>query len=217
MEPRIEKTVQALEKNHMTVVYAPTKEEAKEEVRKLLFQGATITAGGSVSLKESGVWDLISSPDYRFYDRTKAGISEEERQETFRQAIGCDFFFCSSNAVTENGELINVDGAANRVSAICFGPKKVVMVVGVNKIVKDIEEGFLRIKKIAAPKNTVRLGLNTPCAKTGQCVSLLQSDCPSMTDGCRSEQRICRQYLVSAEQKQGGRIHIILCGESLGY
>ena len=217
MEARIEKIIKALEQNNITAQFVPTKEEAKEAVRKLLFKGAVITAGGSQSVKECGVWDLISSPDYRFYDRTKAGLSDREKEETFRQAVGCDFFFCSSNALTENGELVNVDGAGNRLSSICFGPKKVVMVVGVNKIVKDIDEGFLRIKKIAAPKNTVRLGLQTPCAKTGQCVSLLKSSCPGMTDGCQSEQRICRHYLVSAKQKQGGRIHVILCGESLGY
>ena len=217
METRIEKTIKALRQNGMAVDFYETKEEVVSAVKDLLFEGATITAGGSVSLKESGVWDLICSPAYRFYDRTKAGISEEERKEAFRQAIGCDFFFCSSNAVTENGELINVDGAANRVSSICFGPKNVIMVVGVNKIVKDVDEGFLRIKKIAAPKNTVRLGLDTPCAKTGQCVSLLKTDCPSMTDGCQSPQRICRQYLVSAKQKEGGRIHILFCAETLGY
>ncbi len=217
MEARIEKTLGALRENGMAADFYETKEEVVSAVKEILFEGATITAGGSVSLKESGVWDLICSPEYRFYDRAKPGISEEERQEAFRQAIGCDFFFCSSNAVTENGELINVDGAANRVSSICFGPKKVIMVVGVNKIVKDIDEGFLRIKKIAAPKNTVRLGLNTPCAKTGQCVSLMKSDAPCMTDGCQSPQRICRQYLVSAKQKTGGRIHILLCAETLGY
>ena len=88
-----------------------------------------------MSLNESGVWDIISDPEYKFFNRLKPGISEEERLEIFRAAIGCDFFFCSSNAVTENGELINVDGNANRVSSICFGPKKVVMVAGANKIV----------------------------------------------------------------------------------
>ena len=169
------------------------------------------------TLKESGVWDLINSNEYNFLDRSRKGITEAEQLEAFKAAIGCDFFFCSTNALTENGELVNVDGFCNRISSIAFGPKKVIMVVGVNKIVKDVNEGFLRIKQVASPKNCVRLGIDSPCAKLGHCVSLEKSDNPNMTDGCSFAHRICCSYLVNAHQRIKDRITVILCNESLGY
>lgn len=217
MNEQISKVMKSLENNNINVAYAETKEEVCKIVKNMLFEGAVITAGGSMSLKESGVWDIISSPEYDFRDRSRQGISEEERTEAYKAAIGCDFFFCSSNAVTENGELINVDGNANRISSIAFGPKKVVMVVGVNKLVKDIDEGLLRIKKIAAPKNAVRLNTGTPCQKLGHCIALEKSECPAMTDGCKSPRRMCIEYLISGFHKEKGRLNIILCGETLGY
>ena len=217
MDEKVSKVMKSLESNNIKAVYAETKTEVCEKVKDMLFKGAVITAGGSMSLKESGVWDIINSPEYDFRDRSKAGISDEERTEVYKAAVGCDFFFCSSNAVTENGELVNVDGNANRIASIAFGPKRVVMVVGVNKIVKDIDEGLLRVKKIAAPKNAVRLNTGTPCQKLGHCVSLLKSDCPAMTDGCKSPNRMCVEYLITGFQKTGDRITVILCGETLGY
>ena len=217
MNEKISKVMKSLENNNINVAYAETKEEVCKIVKNMLFKGAVITAGGSMSLKESGVWDIISSPEYDFRDRSRQGISEEERAEAYKAAIGCDFFFCSSNAVTENGELINVDGNANRISSIAFGPKKVVMVVGVNKLVKDIDEGLLRIKKIAAPKNAVRLNTGTPCQKLGHCIALEKSECSAMTDGCKSPRRMCIEYLISGFHKEKGRLNIILCGETLGY
>lgn len=217
MNEQISKVMASLETNNIKAYYAETKAEVCEIVRNMLFGGAVITAGGSVSLKESGVWDIINSPEYDFRDRSKQGITEEERTEAYKAAIGCDFFFCSSNAVTENGELVNVDGNANRVSSIAFGPKKVVMVVGVNKLVKDIDEGLLRVKKIAAPKNAVRLNTGTPCQKLGHCVALEKSECPAMTEGCKSPRRMCIEYLISGFQKEKDRVNVILCGETLGY
>lgn len=217
MDAQIEKVIKALESNNIKAYYAETRAEVCEIVKNMLFKGAVIVSGGSVSLNESGVWDIINSPEYDFRDRFKEGITDEERTEVFRAAIGCDFFFCSTNAVTENGELINVDGNANRIASIAFGPKKVVMIVGVNKIVKDIDEGFLRVKKIAAPKNAVRLNTGTPCQKLGHCVALEKSDCPEVADGCKNPKRMCADYLISGFQRQKDRINVILCGETLGY
>ena len=217
MDAQIEKVIKALESNNIKAYYAETRAEVCEIVKNMLFKGAVIVSGGSVSLNESGVWDIINSPEYDFRDRFKEGITDEERTEVFRAAIGCDFYFCSTNAVTENGELINVDGNANRIASIAFGPKKVVMIVGVNKIVKDIDEGFLRVKRIAAPKNAVRLNTGTPCQKLGHCVALEKSDCPAITDGCKNPNRMCVEYLVSGFQRQKDRINVILCGETLGY
>ena len=217
MNEIIKKTTENLERNNMKAYYAENKAEVCKIVEDMLFPGAVITAGGSVSLTESGVWDIINRPEYKFYNRLKPGITDEERLEIFRAAIGCDFFFCSSNAVTENGELINVDGFANRISSICFGPKKVVMIVGANKIVKDVDAGILRVKQIAAPKNTARLNVDAPCKKLGHCISLEKCDNPKITDGCCGSTRICCDYLVSAMQREKDRINVIICAENLGY
>ncbi len=217
MTPDIKKLCRNLEKNRMQPILAETREDAVKIVKDMLFDGCVITAGGSMSLKESGVLELISEPCYNFLDRSKPGLNAADRQECFKASIGADFFFCSSNAVTENGELLNVDGFANRISSIAFGPKKVVMIVGINKVVPDLKAAFLRIKKVAAPKNCVRLGLDNPCANLGHCVSLLKSRNPDFADGCSLNTRICCDYLVSSMQRQKDRITVILVNESLGY
>ena len=217
MNEKITSVIKALNKNNIEAFFCEKKEEIVPLVEKMLFDGCTITAGGSVSLRESGVWDLINLPQYNFLDRSKKGITEAEQLEAFKAAIGCDFFFCSTNALTENGELINVDGFCNRISSIAFGPKKVIMVVGVNKIVKDVNEGFLRIKREAAPKNCVRLGIDSPCSKLGHCFSLEKSDNLDITQGCEYSGRICCSYLINAYQRIKDRITVILCNESLGY
>lgn len=213
----MDKVIENLKKNNINVITCKTKEEIPAIVENMLFDGAKIAAGGSVSVKECGVWDVINKPNYKFFDRNKEGITEEERQNVFKEVIGCDFYFCSANALTENGELLNVDGFSNRISAIAFGPKKVIMVVGKNKIVKDLNEAFLRVKRVAAPKNCVRLGIDNPCAKLGHCVSLLNNDSPAFTDGCRNSRRICVNYLVSGPQRDKGRLNVILCEEDFGY
>ena len=217
MKERIERVITALRKNNMQGIYVPCINDITKTVKDLIFEGATVAAGGSVSVKESGVWDLISGGNYNFYDRNREGITPEEKEEVFRKVIGADYYFCSTNAITENGELLNVDGFANRIAAIAFGPKRVIMIVGANKIVKDLDEAFLRVKKIAAPKNCVRLGIESPCAKLGHCVSLLKTDTPAITDGCDYGRRICANYLVSGRQQVNGRITVILCGEDMGY
>ena len=213
----MEKVIENLKKNNINVITCTTKEEIPAIVEGMLFDGAKIAAGGSVSVKECGVWDIINKPNYQFFDRGRPGITPEEQQQVFKEVIGCDFYFCSANAVTENGELLNVDGLANRISSIAFGPKRVVMIVGVNKIVPNIKDAFLRVKKIAAPKNCVRLNKNTPCAKLGHCVSLLNNDNPDFADGCACDDRICCDYMISATQRQKNRIIVILVNEDLGY
>lgn len=216
MEERIKKVIQNLKKNNIEPVFAENSAQAVEIIRDMLFCGALITAGGSVSLQQSGVWELINDKRYNFRDRLRKGITEEEKLSVFKDSIGADFFFCSTNAITEQGELVNVDGFANRVSALAFGPKKVIIVAGINKIVADTNAAFLRIKKIAAPKNCVRLKMKTPCSQIGHCISLEKSDTPEITDGCNSPHRICRHYSVTAKQA-APRITVILVNEELGY
>lgn len=206
-----------LENNNIKPIYAENRAEALKIVKDMLFDGAVITAGGSVSVKECGVWELIKDKKYNFLDRSDPSLDDQQREDCYKASIGADFFFCSSNAVTEKGELVNVDGFSNRISSIAFGPKKVVMIVGINKLVKDTEEGLLRVKKTAAPKNCIRLGIDNPCVKLGHCVSLLNNDRPAMTDGCNKATRICRNYLISSKQSVKDRIILILVNEDLGY
>ncbi|MEG1404963.1 MAG: lactate utilization protein [Oscillospiraceae bacterium] len=210
---KIRRTLKALEQNNMTGFYAETAEKAAEIAMGLVSQGETISCGGSMSLAESGIFAKMQSGDYNFLDRSVAGLTAEEIGDIYRKAFFADAFFTSANAVTENGELYNVDGNANRVAAIAFGPKKVIVVVGANKIVRDLDEAQRRVKCLAAPCNALRLHPDTPCEKLGKC---LAAD-GKMTEGCRSPGRMCCQYLITAFQRQKGRINVIICPDELGY
>lgn len=211
---RVEETIKNLKKNNMAAYYCETKEEVVPLIKTLVEPGATVSNGGSVTLSETGVIDLLSSGDYNYIDRSKA--KPEEIRDVYLKALGADAYFCSSNAVTQNGELYNVDGNSNRVASIVFGPKKVIMVVGINKIVRNVPEAALRVKMFAAPKNTKRLDCNTYCKTFGQCVSTLSYD-SQMCDGCDSDERICCSYVVSAKQRIKNRINVIIVNEELGY
>ena len=217
MNETVKNTIDALKRNRMNAVYAEDKAAVVQTVREMLFPGCTISSGGSVSLEESGVKALITASEYNYLDRLRPGITKEEQLEVYKNVIGCDFYFCSANAVTENGELVNVDGNCNRIAALAFGPKKVIVIAGINKLVSDVSEGLLRVKQIAAPKNAVRLKIDTPCSRLGHCVSLETDSSPDFTAGCCSDNRICASYLITARQRLPGRITVILCGEPLGY
>lgn len=212
-----ERIAENLRRNNMAAVICETKEQAKDEVQKLLFDGANITSGGTMTLEHSGIGEMLRSGKYNFLDRNNPKLSNEEKDGIYKKCVGIDFYFCSANALTENGELINVDGFANRVASIAFGPKKVIAIVGKNKIVKDVNEGFLRVKTTAAPLNAKRLKLDTPCAKIGKCISLTRTDNPAITDGCDSKNRICCDYAIWAMQRVKDRITVILVNEDLGF
>lgn len=214
MNSIVEKTMKNLEKNNMAAYYVETKEEVVPLIKTLVPQGSSVSNGGSESLKQAGVMDLLESGCYDFIDRR--GLEGEAIRDCYVKAFGCDAYFCSSNAVTENGELYNVDGNSNRVACIVFGPRQVIMVVGVNKIVPDINAAIHRLKEKAAPPNTKRLSCKTPCAVTGHCISLDKEN-SLMCDGCESEQRICCNFVVSAKQRHKNRIKVILVNEDLGY
>ncbi|MDE6660135.1 MAG: lactate utilization protein [Eubacterium sp.] len=214
MNDIIKKTMQNLERNGIKPFFVETKEEVVPLVKSLVADGSSVSCGGSVTLNETGVFSLLESGCYDFIDRR--GLEGEELRDCYVKAFGCDAYFCSSNAVTENGELYNVDGNSNRVACIVFGPRQVIMVVGVNKIVPDINAAIQRLKECAAPPNTKRLNCKTPCAVTGHCISL-DTENPLMCDGCRSPQRICCNYVVTAQQRHKDRIKVILVNEELGY
>lgn len=209
----LNKTMQNLNKNGIETYYTDTKEGVVPKIKELIKSGDTVAVGGSMSLFECGVLELLRSGDYNFLDRYAEGVDTEQ---IFRSSYNADTYLCSSNAVTENGELYNVDGNSNRISSIAYGAKSVIMVVGINKIVQNLDEAIYRVKTIAAPKNCVRLNCDTYCNKTGKCKSLLLEN-PLMADGCSGDSRICCNYLVSAKQRHTGRIKIIFVGESVGY
>lgn len=213
MSAVLKKVMKNLRNNRFAVDYVTSKDEVLPLVKSLLPLGCTIATGGSRSLAETGVMDFIQSGDYTYIDRMAPGLSPEQRNEMAIKGNSADVYLCSSNAVTEDGELYNVDGNCNRIAAIAFGPKKVIMVVGINKIVPDLDAAIKRVKTVAAPLNTKRLNCDTYCLKNGVCMGL-DGD---MTDGCHSPARICCNYLVSGQQRVPDRIHIILVGESLGF
>ena len=211
---RMEKTKNALENNNMTAYTVKTKEEAADIVRSLLKKGDVIASGGSVTLNQCGITEIIKSPDYIYLDRNS--VAPDKTAEIFRKSFSADVYLCSSNAITENGELYNVDGNSNRVAAIAYGPKSVIIIAGYNKIVRNIEEASNRVKKTAAPANTVRLQCDTYCSKSGECAAFTKES-QDITSGCSSDERICCNFLISAKQRHKGRIKVILVAENLGF
>ncbi len=205
MDERIKRTMAALEKNNMKPYFAENQEQLHDIVRELVKEDKLITAGGSVTLEESGVKSLLMNEFKGIYLDRSEGKTPEEIEAILHKSFVSDSFFASSNAVTEEGELYNVDGKGNRVSAMIYGPKQVVLIVGTNKIVKNMDEAVERVEQVAAPKNTRRLHSGTPCEATGSCAH------------CRSKGRICCSYVRMGQQRVPGRIKVIIVNESLGY
>lgn len=204
---KVQQVIEALGKNNMPATYVPTGREAVKAVKALLQPGDVISCGGSVTLAESGIRTLMQSPEYIFLDRETMPPAE-----AYAKTFTSDVFLTGCNAITAQGELYNVDGNGNRVAALIYGPKRVIVVAGVNKLVRDLSEAAYRVKTLAAPANGVRLHTETPCAKTGRCVQWEGE----MTQGCNHSNRMCCQYVVTGYQRNN-RIQVILVGEELGY
>ncbi|MBR5405743.1 MAG: lactate utilization protein [Oscillospiraceae bacterium] len=208
---RLERTVRALQANRMDACWFKTKAEALQRVSELIPADATATCGGSMTLAECGIMDWLRAGHCKFLDRE--AVPREKIPSVYRAAFSSDVYLMSSNAVTETGELYNVDGNGNRVAALIYGPASVIVVAGANKLVPDIPAAIRRVKSLAAPVNAARLKQDTPCVKCGTCAGL-RGD---LAAGCRSEQRICCSYAVSGYQRVPGRIKVILVAETLGY
>ena len=211
----IEKTIEALRSNRMDVYRVSTAEEAKTLALSLIPEGSTCVSGGSVTLAETGIIDAIKNGNYNYIDRMIPGLTQDQKDDAMRAAFGADFYLSSANAITEDGELYNVDGNSNRVAALLWGAKNVIVVAGANKLVKNLDEAVLRVKTVAAPRNAARLSCNTPCAKLGHCISLERNG--GMTDGCKTPARICANFTVMAYQRHASRVKVILVDETLGY
>lgn len=202
---RMEKTAQALRKNNITAQCVESVEEVCDVLQEWLTLNDVVAVGGSMSLFEAGVIDFLRNGNYEFLDRYKQGLLRPQVEELYRKSFYADAYLCSANAITEKGEIYCLDGNGNRVAAIAYGPKNVIMVVGYNKIVSDMNEAHKRVKEIAAPANCKRLNLDTPCAISGRC-----SD-------CSSEGHICSIGIELSYQRIKNRIKVILVGEELGY
>ncbi len=204
---KMERTAEALRKNNIYCECVENCDEALDVISTLINEGDTVSVGGSMTLFEAGVIDMLRSGDYNFLDRYEEGLTQTEINDIFARAMTCDAYFTSSNAITEKGELYNVDGTGNRVAAMCWGPKSVIVVAGYNKVVKDIEAAKIRVAEIAAPANAVRLNMNSPCTEIGKCVN------------CNTDFRICATAVTIGHQmpKFKDRIKVILVGEELGY
>ncbi len=199
-----QKVISGLEKRNMTGYFAANKDEALRIALSLIPAGSSIGWGGSVSIQEIGLKDAVCNGSYTVYNRDITKTPEERRQVEMN-TFGCDYFLCSSNAVTEDGILVNIDGNSNRVASICYGPKHVIMIVGMNKIAKDLQAAIVRARTVAAPTNMQRFSNDTPCKKTGACAD------------CLSPDTICCQMLVTRFSRHKNRIHVILVNDHLGF
>lgn len=196
-----ETIIKGLKNRNMTGYYAENKEEALKLALSLIPEGAKVTHGGTVTVEEIGLEAELKSGKYDYMDR--AACPDKRKAELF--AYDCDVYLGSVNAISEDGVLVNIDGNANRVSAYAYGPKKLVLIVGMNKVAKDVDAAMKRARNEAAPINTQRFGLNTPCSKIGACMN------------CTSPDTICCQFLITRYSRHTGRIHVILVNDNLGF
>ncbi len=216
-ESMIKALMEKLESNNMKPFFCETGSEAKNLVLSLIKEGDVVTNGGSVTMNEIGVMDAVKNrADITYLDRNAEGLTPEEVKEIYKKAFFADVYLMSTNALTLNGELYNVDGNSNRVAALLYGPESVIVVCGINKIVENIDEAVKRVKTIAAPKNTVRLHTGSYCEAQGECKSL-KADGSFMCDGCKGSGRICCNYVVTSQQRHKDRIKVIIVNENLGY
>ncbi|MDO4807154.1 MAG: lactate utilization protein [Coriobacteriales bacterium] len=195
------KVIKGLSSRNMTGYYAASKEDALKLALELIPQGSSVTMGGGESVHAIGLPQALKDGAYDFIDRD----AYTDKRAAMLAAYDADFYLSSVNAMTEDGVLINIDGNSNRVSAIAQGPKKVLFIVGMNKVCKDVDHALKRARNVAAPINAQRFGLNTPCTKTGSCMD------------CKSADTICCQFLMTRYSRHEGRIHVVLVNDELGF
>ena len=193
--------IKGLKSRNMNGYYAESKDEALQIALSLIPEGSSATMGGGMSVYEIGLVKALKEGNYNYIDREAA----EDRRAAMLQAYTADVFLASANAITQDGVLVNIDGNANRVSALAFGPKKVVLIVGMNKVCDDVDGAMKRARNVAATTNAQRFGLSTPCSKTGTCMD------------CKSPDTICCQFLITRFSKPADRIHVILVNDVLGF
>ena len=196
-----QQVIKGLESRNMSGYYAASREEALRQALALIPEGGTVTMGGGMSVHEIGLVDALKAGNYNFIDRDQC----QDKRAAMLAAYDADVFLSSANAITQDGVMVNIDGNSNRVSAIAQGPKRVVFIVGMNKVCDDLDGAMKRARNVAAPINAQRFGLSTPCSKTGKCMD------------CKSPDTICCQFLITRFSRHPGRIHVILVNDDLGF
>lgn len=204
-----ENVIKSLKKRHFNAIYCENAAEALQEITKLITKEETVSWGGSVTLEQTGITKYLIENGYNVIDRDSAKTPEEKAQ-LLRKGLVCDTFLMSTNALSEDGQLVNIDGTGNRVAALCYGPKRVIVVAGMNKVTKTVQDALARVRNIAAPVNMQRINATmshreTPCSYTGSCAD------------CLSEDSICAQIVTTRICKPAGKITVILVNEELGY
>ena len=197
--------IKNFKKRNIDAFYCESSADAVSLAMELMADGGTVGMGGTETVKETGLLDAVKSAEHlTFIDRSLANTPEEKRA-IYLQTMGCKYYLMSSNAVTVDGELINIDGNGNRIACLVFGPEQVILLVGMNKVVETVESGIERIGIYAAPANAARLGTRIPCGVTGHC------------EDCHSEDCMCAHTVITRHSRQKGRIKVILIGEELGF
>lgn len=196
--------IQNFKKRGIEGYYCPTSKDAVAKAMDFMDAPSVVSWGGSMTLEECGMMEALQNSGHTLLDRHSAA-TPEEKKELMSKIYVCDYFFMSSNAITLDGQLVNIDGAGNRVSCMAFGPSTVIVMAGMNKLVPDVKAGMDRVRNMAAPPNNIRLDHKTPCAVTGKCEDCLSPEC------------ICSFMVVTRRSHIPGRIKVILIGEELGY
>ncbi len=199
-----ENVIKNLEKRNMEAYYAPTKGEALKIVLSLIKEGSTVSWGGTMSMGDIGLNDALAKGSYTLLDRSAAKTPEEVK-DIYHKALSCDYYIMSSNAITKDGVILNIDGNGNRVAALIYGPENVIIIAGINKIESDLESAYKRVKDIACVQNAIRLNKSTPCRKTGVCNDCLSSEC------------MCNHIVATRRSGIKNRIKVVIVGENVGY
>ena len=197
------KVADALNKRHFEAYYCSDKDTAVKKILELIPSSHSVAWGGTMTMDQLGLKDKLAAAGYTLIDRDKAG-TPEERELILHKALNCGSFIMSSNAITEDGQLFNIDGKGNRLAALIYGPENVIIIAGMNKVVQNMDAAYSRVRGYAAPANAQRFDIDTPCKKTGECMD------------CMSSGTICAQFVTTRFCKPAGRIKVVLIGEELG-
>lgn len=196
--------IKNFEKRNIEGYFVEDSDQARKKVLELMKKGATVSWGGSMTLKEIDLFPALAGEKYKLIDRAKAKNSAE-KEKIYHQALNADYYLMSSNAITQSGKLVNIDGNGNRLAALIYGPENVIIVAGMNKVTVDEESAVKRVRNQAAPANSIRLDQKTPCAEIGYCSS------------CQTADTICCQTVITRRSRQKGRIKVILVAKELGF
>ncbi len=205
LKNKLKETIKNLNRRNMEGHYIDNIDQLFEKLKEFIADGSIVGVGDSMTLFEAGVIDFLRSGNFNFLDKYQDKLTKDKKREIYIKNFSADTFICSTNAITEDGELYNIDGNGSRVAPMIYGPKQVILIAGINKIVKNIEEAENRVRSYSAPVDAKRLNKDTPCTKLGYCVD------------CKSPNRICNDFVVIRGQFIKGRIKVLILGENLGY